>query len=210
MYIYSSRSVISENDLNLAGPSGTGKTEIARNIVAEAPTIFDRAPKEIIYCFGAWQKAYEDMPNVSRFHEGLVDYAELPNDQEHRLLVLDDVAEEAGNSQAVCDLFVKFSHHRNISVVLITQNVFAKSRFFRTLSLNTQLFFLTNNVRDRTQIATLARQIFPRNSKYLLQAFDHAMKSQVYGHLMIDLHVASDDRYRLRGNIFTEPIVYVQ
>ena len=42
------------------------------------------------------------------------------------LLVLDDLLKQV-YSEAVCDLFTKGSHHRNVSVILVTQNPFHQS-----------------------------------------------------------------------------------
>ena len=39
------------------------------------------------------------------------------------LLILDDLLNGA-YSDKVCDLFTKGSHHRNVSVILVTQNLF--------------------------------------------------------------------------------------
>jgi len=39
-------------------------------------------------------------------------------------------------SRDVCDLFTKGRHHRNISVILITKNLFHQGRFSRDISLN--------------------------------------------------------------------------
>jgi hypothetical protein len=41
------------------------------------------------------------------------------------LFILDDLLNDV-YSRAVCDLFTKGSHHRNLSVILITQNYFTK------------------------------------------------------------------------------------
>jgi hypothetical protein len=43
------------------------------------------------------------------------------------LFVLDDLLNEV-YSRAMRDLFTKRSHHRNLSVILITQNFFTKPR----------------------------------------------------------------------------------
>ena len=148
------------------------------------------------------------MENVTQFHEGLIETSQIPMDNLHRLLILDDLADDASNSQEVSNLFTKFSHHRNISVILLTQNIFAKGKYFRTLSLNSQYFFLTRNVRDPTQIQTLARQIFPSNSEFMMSAYNHATTSEPYGHLLIDLRIDTPDKTRLRANLFTRPVVY--
>ena len=51
------------------------------------------------------------------------------------LLILDDLLNEA-YSEAVCYLFTKGSHHRNVSVILVTQNLFHHGRKCRDISLN--------------------------------------------------------------------------
>jgi hypothetical protein len=40
------------------------------------------------------------------------------------LIVIDDLMRDATNSTDVCELFIEGSHHRNISVACILQNVF--------------------------------------------------------------------------------------
>ena len=47
------------------------------------------------------------------------------------LVILDDLLNDVYSKQ-VCDLFKKGSHHRNISVILITQNLFDQGSYCRT------------------------------------------------------------------------------
>jgi len=49
------------------------------------------------------------------------------------LLVINDLMSET--NQLVSDIFTKISHHRNISVVYMTQNVFAKNKYARNINL---------------------------------------------------------------------------
>jgi hypothetical protein len=44
-----------------------------------------------------------------------------------KLIFLDDLLNEA-YSREVCDLFMKDGHHRNLSVILITQNLFHQGK----------------------------------------------------------------------------------
>ncbi len=41
-----------------------------------------------------------------------------------------------------------------------------------------------NNPRDKLQIEVLARQMFPNNSKYLIEAYEDAVRSSEYGYYM--------------------------
>jgi hypothetical protein len=85
---------------------------------------------------------------------------------EPRLFILDDLLKDVYSRQ-VCDLFTKGSHHRNISVILITQNLFHRGRYCRDISLNATYLVLLKNVRDKTQFAYLARQMYPEDSDSL-------------------------------------------
>ena len=62
------------------------------------------------------------------FQQGLPDVEEL----ESCLLVLNDMMDSL--ESGVADLFTKGSHHKNISVIAVSQNVFHQSRFQRTIS----------------------------------------------------------------------------
>jgi len=50
------------------------------------------------------------------------------------LLIIDDLMSET--NQLVANIFTNISHHRNINVLYLTQNLFDKNRFARTISLN--------------------------------------------------------------------------
>ena len=47
------------------------------------------------------------------------------------VLVLDDLMEEGGQDKRVLDLFTKDSHHRNITVLYLTQDLFPLANFPR-------------------------------------------------------------------------------
>jgi hypothetical protein len=111
----------------------------------------------------------------------------------------------------VCDLFTKISHHRNISVILITQNLFHQGKFFRDISLNAKHIVVFENVRDREQFSHLARQVLPHDSKGLSDAYLNATEEPL-GYLVLDLSQDTNDRLRFRTCIFPEeepPIFYV-
>ena len=69
----------------------------------------------------------------------------------------------AVKDQNIMNMFTVGSHHRNISVLFLMQNIFQKGTHARTISTNTQYMVLFKNARDQTQIRTLALQIFPTN-----------------------------------------------
>ena len=70
----------------------------------------------------------------------------------------------------------------------------------RTLSLNTHYIILFKNPRDRLQIATLGRQMYPGKSQFLIESFNDATKN-AYGYLMIDLKPTTSEKLRIRTSI---------
>ena len=117
------------------------------------------------------------------------------------VLVFDDLMTEAKCDQRIADLFIKGSHHRNISVVYLTQNLFPQGKACRDIILNTQYMVLFNNPIDRQQVATLARRIYPSTSSVFMKRFERAT-SYPYGHLVIDLKSDTPEKDRLHTEIF--------
>jgi hypothetical protein len=110
--------------------------------------------------------------------------------------------------------FTRKGHHRNTSVIYITQNMFQQSKASRTLSLNAHYMVLFQNTRDKGQIKVLAHQV---QLPHLFNAFQDAI-SNPHGYLLIDFHPRTQDTYRLRTDIFHRwltqddrgPIVYTK
>ena len=73
--------------------------------------------------------------------------------------MMDDVLSDS----SMIKVFTERSHHQNISVVFVTQNIFHQGRRARTISLNTQYMVLFEKARDRQQIKTLAKQMYPED-----------------------------------------------
>lgn len=152
-----------------------------------------------MYCYGEFQPIFAEFPGIE-FHEGLPDVSRFDG-RKRVLLILDDLMNEA--DQNVCNLFTRISHHRNVSVVFVTQNIFHRNRFVRTMNLNTHYIVMFKNPRDAGQVATLARQMYPGKSKFVVEAYKDATK-EPYGYLLIDLRPETDENYRVRTNIFPD------
>ena len=190
----------------IAGPTGSGKTQfVKRLILAEGNTLIQPAIDNIIWCYGEYQDAYDHLASLVpqiRFVEGYPDDLLQSLDRSQRnLIVIDDLMSESGNNGKVTELFTKGSHHRNLSVILILQNLFYKGKEMRTISLNAHYMILFKNPRDASQISHLARQMYPSKSKYMMEAYRDAT-SAPYGYLFIDLKPDTPENLRLRTHIF--------
>jgi len=107
---------------------------------------------------------------------------------------------EAGNSDGLTNLFIKGAHHKNLTALYLVQNIFNKNKNQRTISLNSHYNVLFRNERDAKQFHTLAQQVQPGQSKWLLDAFEDAT-NRPYGYLVLDHHPQSMREMRVLSNI---------
>ena len=183
----------------VAGPTGCGKSAWVLRLVDNAVEMIEPSPNRICYCYGEYQPIFNNYPQVT-FHEGLPELGdEVFDGRQPTLMIVDDLMAET--NQLVANIFTKISHHRNISVLYLTENVFDKNKYARTISLNAHYLVLFKNVRDGTQFATLSRQMYPHSSKFAIEAYADST-SVPYGYLLVDLKPDQDERCRLRTNIF--------
>ena len=110
------------------------------------------------------------------------------------VLVLDDLMEEGAQDKRVLDLFTKDSHHRNITVLYLTQ------LFSKTINRNAHYIVAFKDPRDQTGIRTILLQAFPDRWHQVLHLFKR-VTSCPFGYLMLDVHPASDDRYGLWSHL---------
>jgi len=180
----------------VAGPTGCGKTRFVTRFIKHVNEVVEPRVAHIIWCYGTYQDAFKEVAGNVEFHEGIPDVNEL---RRGSLLILDDLMHEADDR--VNKIYTKYSHHNNISVMFLTQNLFFKSA--RTMTLNSHYLVLFKNPRDATQITYLARQMYPTKPKMLTEAFADATL-QPYTYLVIDLRADTDDKLRLRSGIFPD------
>ena len=191
----------------VAGPTGCGKTQFTFRLIENADNMIQPAPTKIYYCYSEYQSLFSKYPHII-FNEGLPDIREFDGRQP-TLLVIDDLMQETNDT--VANIFTKISHHRNISVLYLTQNLFPKNKHARTISLNSHYIVLFKNPRDAGQFAVLARQMYPKGSKFAIEAFNDATE-RPFGYLLVDLKPDTEERFRLRTNIFPgeQTAVYVK
>src|SRR5579859_478808 len=182
-----------------AGPTGSGKSELMKKIVLNANYLIDPPPERIVWYYAEYQpKLNSELGQLGvEFKEGCPDISEF-NGKERVLILIDDLMAECGKE--ITNLFVKGSHHRNISLWFLMQNFYHQGKEIRTITLNAQYIILFKNPRDVQQVKFLARQMYDRDAQALLEAFAVAT-SKPHGYLLIDLKQATPDHLRLRSKI---------
>lgn len=188
----------------VVGPTSCGKTVFLFKLIRNATAMIEPSPRKIVYCYGEYQQLFREYPKVV-FHQGLPNMQEFDGSQPI-LLIIDDLMQET--NEDVANLFTKTSHHRDISVILLTQNLFPKNRFARTISLNAHYYILFKNPRDTSQFAHLARQMYAGRWKFAVDAYKDATR-EPYTYLLVDLRPEQDEDLRLRTNVFPGEKQYV-
>ena len=107
---------------------------------------------------------------------------------------------DAGKDQRIVHLFTRGSHHRNLSVIYIVQNVFHQGKGSRNISLNSHYLVLFKNPRDKLQVLTLAKRMYPGRTDFFPKQHEEAVR-RPYGYLLIDLKTTTQDDCRLRTNV---------
>ena len=190
--------------MQIIGMTGSGKTYLTRKIIENAPTLINPPVQRIIYAYGEWQEMFEHMEGVE-FVRGISDsVVSRENLQGQRtLLILDDVSDEI-SEKLIGSLFIKMAHHRDISVIFLSNALFSKElRNYRLIATNTMYYIIFRSSRDHGSVTTLAKQMFGTQYKSMLRAYEAAV-SPKYGYLFIDLKSDTPPELRLRTNILPD------
>jgi hypothetical protein len=177
----------------------------------ENPEYIQPSPTLVTWCYGIENEGqFQSIQQMSerpvRFVQGIPNIDDL-DAGEINLVIIDDLMTDGGSSAKIADLFTKGSHHRNISVVFIVQNLFHQGRKMRDISLNANYIVLFKNPQDSRQVRYLAHQISPYNPRYLSDAYEQATR-RPHGYLIIDVTQHSSDQSRLLTNIFPPEFHY--
>jgi hypothetical protein len=114
------------------------------------------------------------------------------------LVILDDLMVML-KAEFLDTLFTRGSHNWGLSVVLVTQHLFAKE--VKTARANSHYLLLMKNPSGGLQVRNLAVQLFPQKMAHFMEAFQDAT-AQKFGYLLIDLHPKTEEDDRLKTAIF--------
>ena len=194
----------------VCGPTSCGKTTLLKNIIEQR--CIEPTPTKIVWCYSEDQELYRSMKSEHvTFYKGIPDsFDEVFDGSVPGLIVLDDLMTHVHSDERITRLFSVGSHHRNVSVFLIVHNLFHHGKEMRNISLNSHYIILFKNPRDKLQLSVLARQMYPRNTKFVTEAYDDATK-HAYGYLLFDLKQQTDSDLRVRSGVLPGdvPFVYI-
>ena len=195
----------------VAGSSGSGKTTWVRNVLSLRHKIFSTVPARVFWFYAVHQPIYLQMKREGLVHELLDVTKNMPTYES----IADQVSpyKNRGGSIVVFDdclsliskefenIFCRLSHHENLGIFFMTQNLMYQSPIYRTMSLNAHYFVVMKTDRALAQVGILGKQICPENIKFIIQGFVAATRKP-YSYLVLDIKPETKKEIRLRYRIF--------
>ena len=192
----------------LVGPSGCGKTFRMRDILRVKKDIFENGQsiKNIVFFYAAWQQIYEEMkvegivtkfikkkPSSEEFVNVVKDYTNRGGS----IVIIDDYMSQI--DEDLVDIVTVQSRHHNTSTFILFQSLFPPNKLARQISLNVKYLHIHKNPRENNQVHILARQLSPKDSKWIVECYHHVTEKP-HTCLLIDLTQQREEKLRYRSN----------
>ena len=178
--------------------TGSGKTVWLSKLIKYRHEVFHPVPERVIYSYQRYQDIFNTMEGV-QFIQGLQKLDYDPN--KPTLLICDDQQNSQESLKELEMIYTVDSHHSNMSVIMVTQNLFLRSSQYRTISLNCQYYFIFRSARSTNQVRTLAQQLYTGRGVIDMVTVYKRATSTPFSYVLIDLHPLSPERLRFRTSI---------
>ena len=166
--------------MTCSAPTSSGKTHWIRRFVKYHEDIVGHKFDTIIYMYGQYQKLYEDMKEqmssiiwCEGFSPDVIETNFIKHDAS-KLLIVDDLVSEVSRDKYFHSLYIKKSHHMNISIIFTTQYLHYDG--LRLINLNTSHYILFRSLRDSSPVRCLAMQMFPTKWRKFMDIYLHATR----------------------------------
>lgn len=191
----------------IGGSPMSGKTYFVRNLLEHRYNLIDNDFDYLVWFYGQENTFVQELKAQKMNIPTDVVY-KLPSDMDQYiqdgkrgLIVIDDLMQSAGESQAVTDLFCNRVQHNNVSVILLMQNMFYHGKERTTLLRCAHYLVVFKNPLDASVPLYLSQKIMPLQKKLFIDIFNEATR-RPYGYLYIDGRQTTPREARFRTDIF--------
>lgn len=193
----------------LAGPSRSGKTTWLVNCLKYSDVMFTTKPAYTVFYYSAWQDLYDEMVKLNLVSEWrnecpTLEYiTELAAKYKHDgglTIIVDDLISQINKD--VVNLFQVGSHHRNINLFFISQNLFYDDKKYRDMKINANYIVLFKNPANVKQADTFFGQIAGEENKTALKNVFKKITKKAHSYVLFDLNQDTPDEIRIRTKIF--------
>ena len=128
----------------VAGLTRSGETTWLAKLIENRLRQIKPTSSRIVWCYMHWQPMYSNLRKVMPE----IEWGDaLPTEETFSsfsvsLVILDDMIDNVVSDSSMMKVFTERSHHQNISVIFMKQNIFYQGRRARTISLSTQYMVL--------------------------------------------------------------------
>lgn len=160
-------------------------------------------PEKILYFAKFITSVPESIRDEVEFRAGLPTEQDLENDSNGGLwVILDDLQHLIFDSPIIALLFQQ-SRHRNISICLLSQNLFPHGKVQRDISLNCTGLFLLKTVRDISSVRTLSYQLNALFPSKLSEIYINFI-NKPFKYVFVNLCVDSPDIFQYTSELFSK------
>lgn len=192
----------------VVGPSGSGKTFRTCEILLNKNIMFEGGEqiRNVVFFYAVWQQCYDALkssgvvtrfvqknPTSQEFVSAVKPFAESGGS----IVVIDDFMSQI--DEDMVDIVTVQSRHHNTSTLILFQSLFPANKLARQISLNVKYIHAHKNPRENAQIQVLARQVSPRNYKWIVAAY-HKVTEVPYKSFLIDLTQEREEFLRFRSD----------
>ena len=197
------------------GPSYSGKSTLVSKLIDYQLQVFDLKFDRIIYCSdgSSLNTMTKGLPieNYEFYDKNLF---ESLDSKQNNCIILDDFMHRATNDVEISELFTKRSHHQNVTIIFLLQNLFPKSKFMTDIKRNANYIILMSSPADEKSIKLFSSYLDPSNPNFIYNAYIDATKNKSFSYLLVDLHQQQSNEIRIRSNLIfdgkPEQTVYIK
>jgi hypothetical protein len=162
--------------------------------------------KNVVFAYAVWQPIYTMMKQqgiVTHFVqkkpscEDFITLVEKYKDDGGSIFCIDDYMAEIDVS--FMKITTVHSRHYNTSTFILFQSLFPPNKLARQISLNVKYLHILKNPREQNQISTIARQLAPKDYKWIVDAY-HEVTKDPHGAFLIDMTQSREDALRFRSH----------
>lgn len=188
----------------VCGATQSGKTHFVLELLQQSHRLIDKPLGNVVWFYGQITEAirkHQSQYNITFVEDIPSSFDDYIDDDKNNLFIFDDLMEQASNNKNITKLFTKESHHRNISVIFIMQDLYYNGSERKTLLRNCQYLVLFANPMDMTAVYSIASRMVPKRVPSFLKIFE-VVTSTPHGYLFIDGKQNSPNQARFRTDIF--------
>ena len=186
----------------VAGATMSGKTTLLKRILAQRDVMFEPAPNKI-YWFYTMESSVSGLADAIRnvhLRRGVPTEDAVKNitkDGLPNMIVLDDmqsVVDDRRQMKVLSDILTKISHHGNLSIVFVVQNLYGSSANMRAVrSQCAETIIMCNGTSAMHNASEIGKHVLPNGgAAFMKDCLVKAKALSSHGHLLVSTGADTD------------------